>query len=673
MRSFLSILVLTSFALVGGCGLEEAENSYRGVPIVEGSDDNCGNGVCEAGEFSEFCPEDCPVYSYCGDGQCAGDETAGTCPVDCRTEEDECEHRVRICDADGFQLICVFRGGADGTGALVWARLECDEHEACSDGECVAVPWCGDGECGDGEDAETCPDDCGADCGDGFCTHDEDCGSCEADCGCDGEHEACVEGECVVVPWCGDDECGDGETCADCVEDCGECPPACGNGVCNPYEDCDSCPADCGCDGEHEACVEGECVVDPFCGDGECDAHEDCSWCDDCLCASGESCSDGECVVDPYCGDGICDPHESCDDCEVDCDVCPPRCGDDECSGAEDCNTCQDDCGDCPAECGDGECTGDESCSGCPADCGGCPSECGNGVCEYSEFCDTCPDDCDECPSYCGDGICDPDSCEGDESCCESPATCPSDCSESEDECERRERRCSEDGLVEICIHDYVEGRDEWTPVYCPAGTVCEDGTCLPPEPAFCGDGTCDDDESCGGCPDDCGCGDGRSCIDGACVVDPVCGDGECNGEEACDTCPDDCDPCPEEDPVSTIRCTLLEGGSMQIDVFPPLLLMGRLPADPIGIDIGCNTGGGWGPYGPAGMDPWVEWLGSDAQYEMTLGPMADGCNLVVVGSTSRDISWFDIENGATPQHMSVVGDCELFWPPEGGGLFYRL
>ena len=56
---------------------------------------------------------------------------------------------------------------------------------------------------------------------------------------------------------------------------------------------------------------------------------------------------------------------------------------------------------------------------------------------------------------------------------------------------------------------------------------------CLSQEP-YCGDGTCDDDETCLTCPEDCG----------NCSVDPYCGDGTCNNDETCSTCPEDCGNC---------------------------------------------------------------------------------------------------------------------------------
>ena len=87
-----------------------------------------------------------------------------------------------------------------------------------------------------------------------------------------------------------------------------------------------------------------------------------------------------------------------------------------------------------------------------------------------------------------------------------------------------------------------------------------------PPSPA-CGDDFCNGDETCSSCSDDCGacppvCGnrqteDGETCDDGntlngdGCDVNcqlepppPTCGDGTCNGNETCATCSDDCGPC---------------------------------------------------------------------------------------------------------------------------------
>jgi len=78
-----------------------------------------------------------------------------------------------------------------------------------------------------------------------------------------------------------------------------------------------------------------------------------------------------------------------------------------------------------------------------------------------------------------------------------------------------------------------------------------------------CGDGACDGQEACEGCPEDCGacgsCGDGacdpgleETCAEcpedcGACPLHGECGDGACAEQEgeSCATCPPDCGSCP--------------------------------------------------------------------------------------------------------------------------------
>jgi hypothetical protein len=94
----------------------------------------------------------------------------------------------------------------------------------------------------------------------------------------------------------------------------------------------------------------------------------------------------------------------------------------------------------------------------------------------------------------------------------------------------------------------------------CGDGT-CDDGetcTTCPMDCGFCqtcGDGTCESGETCSSCPQDCGacktCGDGF-CDDGEdcttcpqdCGVCMSCGDGQCTGTENCTNCPADCGKC---------------------------------------------------------------------------------------------------------------------------------
>ena len=83
-------------------------------------------------------------------------------------------------------------------------------------------PVCGDGQCDDGEDSASCPDDCeppGPVCGDGQCDDGEDNANCPDDCEPPG-------------PVCGDGQCDDGEDSDNCPDDC-EAPPEV---ICEPGE-----------------------------------------------------------------------------------------------------------------------------------------------------------------------------------------------------------------------------------------------------------------------------------------------------------------------------------------------------------------------------------------------------------------------------------------------------
>ncbi len=266
------------------------------------------------------------------------------------------------------------------------------------------------------------------------------------------------------------------------------------------------------------------------------------------LCRGGVWTALADCPGAQFCEDGECvEPV-----CEPDC--ADRECGDDGCGG--DCGPCADGgvcvagaCEDAPAACGDGACQDDEDCANCPADCG----------CPEGEVCDA--------PSRACAPACVPD-CEG--------------------------RICGSDGCDGVCGA-------------CDDEQLCMDGACVdaPPE---CGDGVCEEGESCLGCPLDCGvcCGDGacvpehgedcatcladcfcaddarcdvptRACVpactpdcedracgddgcdgvcgacagdlicdaDGACVEPPAeCGDGACADGEDCANCPADCGQC---------------------------------------------------------------------------------------------------------------------------------
>ncbi len=224
--------------------------------------------------------------------------------------------------------------------------------------------YCGDGNCGTGENKCNCPEDCGEGClglGGQFMDFDTE-GKC-----CEG-----------LVPM---DDCVPSEmgcACPDCP--CHICLP-CGDGECGPYENECNCPADCG------KCVEeGESVP---------------------VVPDAPQCCPGLVKVpcDAPGPEGLCQPCEGASICT--------RCGDGECGKGE--NICN-----CPSDCGGGClglgetfldfntagkcCPGLKPMSDCDLDglgncsCPKCPCyiclPCGDGVCGPFEHLCNCPEDC---------------------------------------------------------------------------------------------------------------------------------------------------------------------------------------------------------------------------------------------------------------------------------------
>ena len=77
---------------------------------------------------------------------------------------------------------------------------------------------------------------------------------------------------------------------------------------------------------------------------------------------------------------------------------------------------------------------------------------------------------------------------------------------------------------------------------------LCSDLTCACAEDDDCPDGVCLN-STCVECVVDDDCPAGRTCLDNVCIY---CGDGTCNGDESCSSCSEDCGSCPDAPPSDT-------------------------------------------------------------------------------------------------------------------------
>ncbi|UCF35135.1 MAG: hypothetical protein JSV78_07485 [Phycisphaerales bacterium] len=488
----------------------------------------CGNGVCDSGEDSVTCCDDCgPV---CGDAACNCGEDSLTCCEDC--------------------------------GAV-----------------------CGDGTCNCDEDTCTCPLDCGSSCGDGCCNGDEDTCDCCVDCG-----TACPDGCCSTE--CGEDEFNCPEDCCgpytiggfvydDCenpgtsgmqgVTVCVDCQPGFQNctdssgsagswqipdvpcGTCtvtaalNLYDFChvvDACPPD-PCEGTAVVIVdsthEQENLNIEFLGVAlpppECDEDSDCDDADPCTL---NRCVNEQCVYPPAsagtaCGDPTdddCTNPDSCDgagQCQANHAPAGTPCGsqaDDECTAPDTCNgegICLANDAPVGTACGDptdNDCTDPDTCDG-------------DGLCEsnHAPPGSTCGDPTDnECT--------DPDSCDGTGNCLQHDAPTGTLCGDPTDDACTDPDSC--DGTGNCLPNNEPDGTDCDDGLYCNGAETCAGGICQGGTAPDCNDGIdCTDDacneatDSCDNVPNDAHCPD-----DGL----------FCNGTESCDAssgCVSSGDPCP--------------------------------------------------------------------------------------------------------------------------------
>lgn len=248
---------------------------------------------CPAGATCVECNEDCtclfanrtpegPPDGYCD--VFFGGETPISCPEDCLRTGEICTPTDRICQG------------------LVETSINSDDSCTCGDGIC---DW--------GENATSCPTDCGS--GLEYCSN----GMCELG---NGENATNCPGDCTYCHNPGSTGgyvCDSiyGETAANCLADCAV---HCGDGVCNfPWENVTNCPADC----------SGTCPENcpGACGDGYCNIYYE---------------NATSCPTDCFCGDKICDPTEVLITCPRDCQG---TCGDGYC------NIYYENAASCPADC----------------------------------------------------------------------------------------------------------------------------------------------------------------------------------------------------------------------------------------------------------------------------------------------------------------------------------
>jgi len=321
---------------------------------------------------------------------------------------------------------------------------------------------------------------------------------------------------------------GGNENCNNKIDDDGDGIIDCEDPDCIEFKDCHrACEPKCkeSCWPCNEQYCKQECNACGKCNEANPDNPRDCeTQCSACGNCTQQYCVENcnvcwECENEIY-GDGCYSKCKDCDKCWKENrgnEVCNPLCvecsgcrfdagsfkcfqnqqfnrqtGNCECiSGYNSCdNVWENGCetvGNCGGEqmpepapvCGDGSCNASENSENCQQDCAAAPviptEECGNGTCGQGETCDNCWQDCGKCQAVCGNA-----NCEGDET-----STCPSDCGCSSS----RLNACTDS---ETC----VSAGGVWCDNACnPAGFVC----------AVCGNGSCEERETCKNCQQDCG------------------------------------------------------------------------------------------------------------------------------------------------------------------------
>src|SRR5690625_171121 len=136
---------------VCGDGVCDADEDHNSCPedCDESTGGTCGDGVCDDDETIDSCPEDCDDGGdggVCGDGVCDDDENADTCPEDCETSGGDTKTCIAVYDLSATMEIAGTPGGlgdataADLPGQLALRYTESEENaEGPADGSPVEV------------------------------------------------------------------------------------------------------------------------------------------------------------------------------------------------------------------------------------------------------------------------------------------------------------------------------------------------------------------------------------------------------------------------------------------------------------------------------------------------------------------------------------------------------
>lgn len=200
-----------------------------------------------------------PCPATCGDGLCNGSESPSSCCQDCGCPDDGNPCTSDLCSGGTCQHVNNTIACNDGNS--------CTTNDRCSNGVCSGTPI----SCNDGN---PCTNDS---CLNGVCQYINNSNLCNDNNSCT-SNDRCSNGFCSGTPTsCGDGSCdlACGENASSCPPDCGDCAD---DDDCEPCKVCASgtcialtCPPDEECHDElgcvpvgptGACCIDAECIVD---------------------------------------------------------------------------------------------------------------------------------------------------------------------------------------------------------------------------------------------------------------------------------------------------------------------------------------------------------------------------------------------------------------------------